>query len=212
MVSLGISLVPPLGPGLWIATWDAPFWPRWSFGTFCPCTPLGSERRTEAGQQVTQTRSLGTRPAVLSPARLQRPATLGSRAYPLPGGRYGPTLRAPHIPEDCSRASSPTPRSSGRLRPPRLQLGLRAPACARGCSALYSWAPPPLGSLPTRPPAQGRGGPPRAPAPAPQWEDAGDAGGRNPPVGRSGLSGESGPCLDSIYSSSLQAGSPAPYL
>lgn len=124
----------------------------------------------------------------------------GSRAYRLPAGRYGPTLREPRTPAGCSLASSTTPLSSGLRRPPRLQLRLRAPARARRCSALCSRAPPPLGSLPTRPPAHGRGGPPGAPAPtpAPRWEDAGDKGGEGPPVGRNGLSGESGPCLDSI--------------
>lgn len=122
-----------------------------------------------------------------------------SCAYRLPLGRYGSTLRAPRTPAGCSGASSTTPLSSGCHRPPRLQLELRAPARARRCSVLCSPAPPPLGSLPTRPPAHGRGGPPGAPAPTPRWEDAGDAGGGGPPVGRNGLSGESGPCLHSIH-------------
>lgn len=121
-----------------------------------------------------------------------------SRAYLLPAGRYGPTLRAPRTPAGCSRASSTTPLSFGRHRPPRLQLGLRASARARRCSALCSPAPPPLGSLPARPPAHSRGGRPGAPAPTPLWEDASDADEGGPPVGRNRLSGESGPCLDSI--------------
>lgn len=94
-------------------------------------------------------------------ARLPR----GPIAYRLPTGRHQPTLQTLCIPAGSSRASSTTLLSFGRRRPPCRQLRLRAPACARRCSTLCSWAPPPLGSLPTWPPAHSRGGPPGEPLP-----------------------------------------------
>lgn len=94
-------------------------------------------------------------------ARLPR----GPIAYRLSTGRHQPTLQTLCIPAGSSRASSTTLLSFGRRRPPCRQLWLRAPACARRCSTLCSGAPPPLGSLPTWPPAHSRRGPPGEPLP-----------------------------------------------
>lgn len=139
----------------------------------------------------------------------------GPIAYRLPTGSHQPTLQTLCSPAGRSRASSMTLLSSGLRRPPCLQLRLRAPACTRRCSTHCSGAPPPLGSLPTRPPAHSRGGPPGEPLPQPYH-------GRTP-----GTRVEEATCGKEqtvrgkwteprlhlhLSASSSQAGSPAPYL
>lgn len=177
--------------------------PRWSFGTFCPSASLTSVREAYRGGTPGDKDLLCWDP----PGQAQPPEAA------TPGCPGLPRLPAPRRQVPADTAGTPHPRgqqpgllttllSSGRRRPPRACSSgsalLPAPACAprSALGLLPRWARSPLGLPPTAGEVR--------PEPLPQphhGRTPGDPVRGGPPVGRNGLSWESGPCLDSIYTS-----------
>lgn len=133
--------------------------PRWSFGTFCRCASLTSQRRKEAGRRGTGICSVGTRPARLNPARLRRPVAPGPRAYRLPSGRNWRTLQGTLWGQQWGLLHDP---AELRATPPSVPAA-RAPRFCPRPPVLHAllWGSSPAGLAPhsASRPQQGRSAP-----------------------------------------------------